>query len=174
MEPEISTRCAQCGAAVRPQTLFCPECGRPAGSKDHEHQPADGDAPDDAESSESALNEELADEGDSEEISSAEAAGEEPVGTVDPLIDRLAALKATAEGDPPAPVVLVMGKESSKPSKRSKSGGKGKQVYNRFPTLRVPAVVPKVALEPGIRFLVVAGALFLFALIAFFLSQYVR
>lgn len=30
MSPDISTRCLECGAAVRPDALFCPECGRPS------------------------------------------------------------------------------------------------------------------------------------------------
>jgi len=29
MQPEISHRCQSCGAAVRQQAIFCPECGRP-------------------------------------------------------------------------------------------------------------------------------------------------
>ena len=29
MLPEISKRCLSCGAAVRVQAMFCPECGRP-------------------------------------------------------------------------------------------------------------------------------------------------
>ncbi len=28
MEPEIDRRCPDCGAAVRPQAAFCPQCGR--------------------------------------------------------------------------------------------------------------------------------------------------
>jgi hypothetical protein len=29
MQPEISTRCSSCGAAVRDPAMFCPECGKP-------------------------------------------------------------------------------------------------------------------------------------------------
>ena len=29
MQPEISTRCLSCGAAVREPAMFCPECGKP-------------------------------------------------------------------------------------------------------------------------------------------------
>jgi hypothetical protein len=29
MQPEISTRCSSCGAAVRAPAIFCPECGKP-------------------------------------------------------------------------------------------------------------------------------------------------
>src|SRR5260370_4486162 len=29
MQPEISTRCSLCGAAVRAPAMFCPECGKP-------------------------------------------------------------------------------------------------------------------------------------------------
>ena len=29
MQPEISHRCASCGAAVREPAMFCPECGKP-------------------------------------------------------------------------------------------------------------------------------------------------
>jgi hypothetical protein len=28
-QPEISTRCSSCGAAVREPAMFCPECGKP-------------------------------------------------------------------------------------------------------------------------------------------------
>jgi len=28
-QPEISTRCSSCGAAVREPGMFCPECGKP-------------------------------------------------------------------------------------------------------------------------------------------------
>jgi hypothetical protein len=29
MQPEISLRCASCGASVREPAMFCPECGKP-------------------------------------------------------------------------------------------------------------------------------------------------
>jgi len=28
-QPEISTRCSSCGAAIREPAMFCPECGKP-------------------------------------------------------------------------------------------------------------------------------------------------
>lgn len=29
MQPEISLRCASCGASIREPAMFCPECGKP-------------------------------------------------------------------------------------------------------------------------------------------------
>jgi predicted nucleic acid-binding Zn-ribbon protein len=36
MQPEISTRCSSCGAAVRDPAMFCPECGKPMTSNSAE------------------------------------------------------------------------------------------------------------------------------------------
>ena len=33
MQPEISHRCASCGASIREPAMFCPECGKPLAPK---------------------------------------------------------------------------------------------------------------------------------------------
>jgi uncharacterized OB-fold protein len=32
-EPEIDRRCNVCGAAVRPRSVFCPQCGQEVNSR---------------------------------------------------------------------------------------------------------------------------------------------
>jgi predicted RNA-binding Zn-ribbon protein involved in translation (DUF1610 family) len=39
MQPEISTRCSSCGAAVRDPAMFCPECGKPMASASNQSRP---------------------------------------------------------------------------------------------------------------------------------------
>jgi hypothetical protein len=200
MEPEISTRCLQCGAAVRPQTLFCPECG----------QPADKHAPGREHSGETDVSDAASESGDEIAPESAEhsleappetaepetTAVEEPeeAGTVDeaaaveelpegadtekaddPLAEHLAKLKNASQA---APIVIVATpdrkslrrKTSSGPAKRSK----GKLIFSRFPSLRRVETARPGRIEPGLRFLIVAGVLVVFALVAYYFSRFLR
>src|SRR5882672_3387785 len=130
MEPEISTRCVQCGAAVRPQTLFCPECGRPAEPKDQRRAPSPEEP---AEASE----DDAPDAGPNREADDTDASPDEPASetVAAPLDQHLAKLKADAEVAPEttpepatkpatAPVVIAVRKGPRDP--------KGKRVYDRF------------------------------------------
>jgi predicted nucleic acid-binding Zn-ribbon protein len=39
MQPEISHRCASCGAAIREPAMFCPDCGKPLSEATPEPEP---------------------------------------------------------------------------------------------------------------------------------------
>ena len=39
MQPEISHRCASCGAAIREPEMFCPDCGKPLAKAAAEQKP---------------------------------------------------------------------------------------------------------------------------------------
>src|SRR5258706_2001128 len=39
MQPEISHRCASCGAAIREPAMFCPDCGKPLAKAAPEEKP---------------------------------------------------------------------------------------------------------------------------------------
>ena len=39
MQPEISHRCASCGASIREPAMFCPDCGKPLAETTPEPQP---------------------------------------------------------------------------------------------------------------------------------------
>jgi len=39
MQPEISHRCASCGASIREPAMFCPDCGKPLAEATPEPQP---------------------------------------------------------------------------------------------------------------------------------------
>jgi predicted nucleic acid-binding Zn-ribbon protein len=41
MQPEISHRCESCGAVIREQAMFCPECGRALGQANAASSPSD-------------------------------------------------------------------------------------------------------------------------------------
>lgn len=212
MEPEISTRCQQCGAAVRPHTLFCPECGQPAdnpASQVHadNHRPAptvqfraeDGDgnppgtpvkdnpdeapAVDEPESEKPAIDEPKIDEPKVEEpheesdpdASAAEAADAKK----DVLTEHLAKLKETAETPP---VVIVDNSKRKSLKRRSsssslttgKKSSKGRLIWSRFPSLRRSDEPRPGMIEPGLRFLIVAGVLVIFALVAYYFSKFLR
>jgi hypothetical protein len=200
MEPEISTRCLQCGAAVRPQTLFCPECGQPADKPAPERDqtggaPASEAAPEgDDEVAAEVIEPETpdADEPAEPEPVEAEAVAEpEPVEEArpteevtevtetekadDPLAEHLANLKNASKA---APVVIVAAPErkslrrktSSVPGKKSK----GKLIFSRFPSLRRVETARPGRIEPGLRFLIVAGVLVVFALVAYYFSRFLR
>ncbi|HEY0006771.1 MAG TPA: zinc-ribbon domain-containing protein [Pyrinomonadaceae bacterium] len=42
MQPEISRRCRECGAAIRVRASFCPQCGKPLGASASTDAAADG------------------------------------------------------------------------------------------------------------------------------------
>jgi predicted nucleic acid-binding Zn-ribbon protein len=39
MQPEISHRCASCGASIREPAMFCPDCGKPLAKEAPEPEP---------------------------------------------------------------------------------------------------------------------------------------
>lgn len=204
MEPEISTRCSECGAAVRPGTLFCPECGQPAdkhglaGSSTDEStateiMPEDEDAtaPASVEPDQPAVEEQIqteeveerADEpepvvGDTDPAPTIAASleGEEPEKAKDPLSDHLEKLKTASEAAPGAIVVTPprKGLKRRSSSSKEKKPSKGRLVFSRFASLRRSDTPRPGRIEPGLRFLLVAGVLIVFAVVAYYFSRYLR
>lgn len=200
MEPEISTRCQQCGAAVRPHTLFCPECGQPAekpgGTEEpassHPEEPVSTPADDAVEESEpvAPVSEPIADEtaviattddetaGRSDAAPDFEAAPAEAVEpTKDSLSEHLAKLKDSAE-TPPVVIVDNAPRKSlrrrSGSSSSPKKSSKGRLIFSRFPSLRRADEPRPSRIDPGVRFLIVAAVLTVFALVAFYFSRFLR
>lgn len=204
MEPEISIRCSECGAAVRPGTLFCPECGQPAdkhglaesGTDENtatESMPGDEDGtatasvvPDPPAAEEPIRTEEVEKREDEPEpvvgdtdpapTIAASVEREEAGKAKDPLSDHLEKLKTASEAAPGAIVMTPSrkGLKRKSSSSREKKPSKGRLVFSRFASLRRSDTPRPGRIEPGLRFLLVAGVLVVFAVVAYYFSRYLR
>lgn len=197
MSPDISTRCLQCGAAVRPDALFCPECGRASNQVDQpDRESADNgmastEMEDLSDEEEPERNEEAVEPEPSDDGSADEAM--EPVEVaVDPLSERLAKLKAEAEAESeaarsatipsvPAEKMAAVTSPVARPvvvidkSKKRSTGGRvvaSSRGSSRWSAVSKPAKV--LTVDPALRFLLVTAGLIVFSLLVYLLSRYLK
>jgi len=155
-EPEISRRCSACGASVRQRALFCPQCGNGMPDRPATQEKASDSASD---------------------VSTKHSTIEDP--------ETLTAKQSKKNPDT-APLNPAGAQTFGKPSMndrgtvRTASGvarvGSEGNFSGRVEKLRkVSAVViDQAGYDPSLRFLLVAGALFLLFLLLLILSKVIR
>ena len=178
-EPEIAHRCSSCGASVRQSALFCHQCGNamtghvaspPVNA--HDAQIVDETEASYVEPTNSNAN-------DAQKVDETEASYVEPTGSKQapgdlskpqPPID----LKAKPLREQRlAKQPLKQGREAIERAKHSARAGFEDNVLGRVERIRKVSsvVIDQAAYDPSLRFLLVAGALFLLFLILLIVSK---
>ncbi|HEX7294099.1 MAG TPA: zinc-ribbon domain-containing protein [Pyrinomonadaceae bacterium] len=202
-EPEIDRRCLSCGATVRQQAAFCPQCGQMLDKRDAQEEESDATTPKppvvewdqtEAEDTEAQLGERGNSEGNEDsqgvaavsssiqEASSAEPVilgnhddGTTPTRTTDahddgrsyktqPLFVRSSHSNTTVAG--------LTDTNIRRPGD-SRPQGKEHNVLARVDKIRKVSsiMIDQAAYDPSLRFLLVAGALFIVFVILMILSK---
>src|SRR5437763_1183636 len=158
MEPEIARRCLTCGAAVRGQARFCPQCGqdmgaaptlnrRPVSQPDEQPQTHSGRLVDEAERVARALSD-----------------------SVPPIAAAVVSAPAANDGphsDAPQP---------REPAESPRTGGMRARAGERVERLREASVVvlDEAQDDPALRFVLVAVLLFVVFLLILLFSHILR
>jgi len=188
MEPEISHRCTSCGASVRGHALFCPQCGHPFAPKGAKAK-EDGSGPTASAAKESVETIPTTD------VNKADAA----ISDVDqpPEPAQPPKIAATAKTETAMPASTVPDRRSARSAggrertagSRSLAVNKARQkvqqattaardklednVRPRVEKIRQAStvVLEEAAYDPSVRFILVAGALFVLFVILLILSK---
>ncbi|MEP6707891.1 MAG: zinc ribbon domain-containing protein [Pyrinomonadaceae bacterium] len=160
-EPEISRRCPSCGASLRGHALFCPQCGEPL------TQPKESSSPTEERSAASSAIE--ADKSDAQGATAEATAGQKAAEPNRGKSDS-ARNQDSAGATAPAP-----GK-ARKQIQRARTAARGAlddNVRPRVDKIRNASsfVLEEASDDPSLRFVLVAGALFLLFVVLLVLSK---
>ena len=154
-EPEISRRCSSCGASVRPHSLFCPQCGH--------GMVTPTSTPEDASSDKQSAHEMVADEAATQtfETVAVESARTDP--------------STTPLKEPAAEKPSMSGRDAIHRATDAARAGFEDNVRRPVKKLRKVSgvVIDQAAYDPSLRFLLVAGIMFLLFLVLLILSKLV-
>jgi len=190
-EPEISHRCSSCGASVRGHALFCPQCGYPL----TQPKKTANEIPDDKSSVAAGVPAAVVDEEAASEPAAEKPA--DPEGEVVPPTEPEAAPKETAAPEPAAvqearpsaqadkvadgrrrpgaSTVLAANKARTK-IRQATTAARDKiddNVRPRVDKIRQASsvVLEEAAYDPSVRFILVAGALFVLFVVLLIISK---
>ena len=177
--PEISRRCLSCGAAVRAGSRFCQQCGKTLEAavpepEERETEAASASVPPTGEWAQPSLEEtpraeeltpptkEFAAFRQTPDTAETQAATVEPVPAAAPTA-------AAVEVEPSAPVVSAT---ESRAEAASEEVGRAGDLRGRVARVREEAIVvlEETPDDSGLRFVLVAAALFVISLVLLFLS----
>ncbi len=169
MQPEISRRCTSCGAAVRANATFCPQCGKPQGQQPAA-APEPGPASEEAAPDAGPIN----DIGPARENSApAPLPSSRVVVTGEqPQPQRRAPLESSEEaaggGDGSR-----AGRQRLERARAVARGAMEEKVAPRVEKLRQTSsvVLDEAADDPSLRFVLIAAVLFIAALVLFLISR---
>jgi hypothetical protein len=157
-DPEIDRRCSICGASVRPQALFCPQCGQPIAKQNNPVESATEHVEVVPDLSETQPLRAVPDLAETKPLQAIPDLSE-----TQPLI---AVPTLTSEQTPP---------QNSPNLKRATKVARGleENVMGRVGKLRKASsiVIDQAAYDPSLRFILVAAALFLLFLFLLVLSK---
>jgi hypothetical protein len=158
-EPEIAHRCSSCGASVRQSALFCHQCGN-AMTDQRESPPVTANDAQKVNETEASYAEPTSSKQVPAELSKTQPA-------IDPKTKPLREQRQATERPP------KYGRETFERPTRSTRAGLEGNVLGRVDRIRKVSsvVLDQAAYDPSLRFLLVAGALFLLFLILLILSK---
>ncbi len=178
-EPEIAHRCSSCGASVRRSALFCHQCGN--AMRGHVASPPvnANDAQKVNEPEASYVEATSPNANDAQKVNETEASYVEPTGSNQVPVDLS---KTQPAIDPRTKPLREQRQAKEQPSKhgrtieratRSTRAGLEGNVLGRVERIRKVSsvVIDQAAYDPSLRFLLVAGVLFLLFLILLILSK---
>ena len=152
-EPEISRRCSSCGAPVRQRALFCPQCGNGMTTK-----PAIPEKPSDS----------------ADDLSAKHSAIEHPEKrTGEQSRNNLDTAPLNRAGAKAFDRATMSDRDTVQLTPSVARAGSEDNVLGRVERLRKVSsvVIDQAAYDPSLRFLLVAGALFLLFLLLLILSK---
>ena len=195
-EPEIDRRCMSCGASVRKQAAFCPQCGQMLDQPNEESDESDQTEAEVIEAQQSAdlTTDDVDDDDDDnqEQVNDSSSIQEAPAST-EPLIVRRP--EGSGDGSEPSVTVdearsvyetqplftnptlansAVAGLAESNFKRSTAASTKSDQrVLTRVDRIRKASsvMIDQAAYDPSLRFLLVAGVLFVLFVILMILSK---
>ena len=206
-EPEIDRRCVTCGASVRQQSAFCPQCGQMLDTREGQEEESDGSTPKppiaewdqtEAESIEAQPGEPVDTDGneESQRVAAASSPMHEASSVAEPAIVRkhdgtegTAPTASTHANDDERDAYKTQPLFSSTTHSNatvtdlpdmnvrrlgdSRPQGKERKVLARVDKIRKVSsvMIDQAAYDPSLRFLLVAGALFIVFVILMILSK---
>jgi len=189
-EPEIDRRCMSCGASVRKQAAFCPQCGQMLDQPNEEPDESDQTEAEVIEAQATHLSTDDGDHDNQEQVNDSSTI-QEAVAATEPLIVQ------RPEGDGTEPSVTAdeasgyktqplfanrtlanasvasLAESKLKRSSTDAATKSDQRVLTRVDRIRKVSsvMIDQAAYDPSLRFLLVAGALFVLFVILMILSK---